>query len=375
MGQWRVCSQGDWAESRPKYPRASRRCDCHDGHERIRRAPPDEIGLSRPTAHPPNFTKFLAGLFCLIYIALRSDRQTVETLRVLVRYNTYVQKDLSASWPEYELLDSGEHKKLERFGEVILVRPETQAIWEKRKPEIWESAQAEFRFSGGDGLWEKRKAPSEWDVSWNDVNTTLELTNFKHVGVFPEQAPNWDWTALQLAALGAREEAPRVLHLFAYTGIASIVAARAGAHVTHVDASKHTLDWAHNNMLKSGLPEDAIRWIHEDVLQFSKREAKRGNTYDGIILDPPVFGRGAKGEVWHIEENLPELMKILAALLAPNGFLLLNGYAAGYTPTSFRQLVESHFAPRTPEYGELQIQESGEGRILSQGIYARLAVQ
>lgn len=280
-----------------------------------------------------------------------------------------IRRDLTIqNWPSYELIDSGEHMKLERFGDVILARPETQAIWKKQNPGAWQTAHAVFESNDGKGLWKNTAAPQEWEVRYQEVAAIARLTNFKHIGIFPEQAPNWDW----IKEVVSKKNAPRVLNLFGYTGIASIAAAHSGAHVTHVDASRQSLDWAKDNMLASGLREDAIRWILDDALQFVKREAKRGNVYDGIILDPPAFGRGAKGEVWHIEDDLPKLMHELTKLCAPQGFLLLNGYAAGYTPQSFLQLVQSYFPQAMSEYGELQLPEK-TGRLISSGIYVRCA--
>lgn len=267
-------------------------------------------------------------------------------------------------WKDYELLDSGESRKIERFGEIILVRPEPQAIWEKKNPELWAGTHANFSFKDGKGAWSNKSAPHEWTILWEKMKLNLHLTNFKHIGVFPEQQPNWEWLASKNLT------SKKILNLFGYTGAASIVCALQGAQVTHVDASRQSLDWAKENMLASNLSEDTIRWILDDALTFIKREAKRGNVYDGIILDPPAFGRGAKGEVWHIEEDLPVLMKELVHLLATDGFLLLNGYAAGYTSLSFAQLVQTHFPKKTIAFGELQL-KSSKHITLSQGIYAR----
>ncbi len=271
----------------------------------------------------------------------------------------------------YELLDSGENMKLERFGVFSTARPETQALWSKRSPERWHEAGAVFAFDGATkGSWDVRSAPPEdWEVSWGDLRLGARLTNFKHTGVFPEQAPNWEWSKARIAQL----ESPDVLNLFGYTGAASIVAAQAGAKVTHVDASKQSLDWAGENAKRSGLAHDAIRWLLDDALAFAKREARRDHTYDGIILDPPAFGRGAKGEVWKIEEDLVTLLTVLRGLLseAPGSFFLLNGYAAGYAPRSFAQAVESAFGDVDGESGELHIEETGTGRAIPSGIYAR----
>ncbi len=278
---------------------------------------------------------------------------------------------VTESWADYELLDSGANEKLERFGEVIVARPDTQAVWAKAKPELWKNAHAHFRArEGGKGAWESKKSmPESWEMAFGDVRFNAKLTSFKHTGVFPEQAPNWNWTAEQIKKLGP----PNVLNLFGYTGIASLVAAHAGAYVTHVDASKQSLDWAHDNARLSGIAQDKIRWIPDDALAFVKREARRGTKYEGIILDPPAFGRGAKGEVWHIEEDLLTLLENLKDVLSdtPGSFFLLNGYAAGYASRSFAQAVESVFGPCKGESGELHIKESSSDRVIPAGIYVR----
>ncbi|MFZ3043914.1 MAG: class I SAM-dependent methyltransferase [Minisyncoccia bacterium] len=277
---------------------------------------------------------------------------------------------IAEPWADYELLDSGDNMKLERFGSVVVARPETQALWRKQKPELWESAQAVFAFRDKKGAWDvKKPVPEPWELSWHDTRFTTQLTGFKHTGVFPEQAPNWEWSKTQIEKL----EKPQVLNLFGYTGIASVVAAQAGAFVTHVDASKQSLDWAHDNARRSGVGEDTIRWILDDALAFVKREARRGAKYDGIILDPPAFGRGAKGEVWKIEEALPELLESLKEILSDKSgsFFLLNGYAAGYAPRAFAQAVESTFGETDGECGELFIQESSSERVIPAGIYVR----
>lgn len=272
-------------------------------------------------------------------------------------------------WDDYELLDSGDSMKLERFGPVILARPETQALWKKQKPELWESAYAEFSFNER-GEWKiKKSVPESWPLAWGGVRFLARLTGFKHTGIFPEQAPNWTWLAERVKSIGTGN----VLNLFGYTGVASLVAAHAGASVTHVDASKQSLDWAHENARLSKLAENKIRWIPDDALAFAKREARRGSKYDGIILDPPAFGRGGKGEVWKIEESLPALLAVLKDILAdkPGSFFLLNGYAAGYAPRSFAQAVESAFGPVEGESGELHIKEASSERVVPSGIYVR----
>lgn len=280
-------------------------------------------------------------------------------------------KDLVAlPWADYELLDSGDGMKLERFGEIVLARPETQALWKKLRPELWETAHAVFTFGESKGAWDiKKEVPESWPLTWLDARFLAQLTNFKHTGVFPEQEPNWVWIKDQVKKLGT----PNVLNLFGYTGIASLVAAEAGAFVTHVDASKQSLDWAHENARLSNIPEDKIRWMLDDAFAFVKREARRGAKYDGIILDPPAFGRGAKGEVWKIEEDFSPLLESLKEILddKPSSFFLVNGYAAGYAPRSFAQAVESTFGATSGECGELYIKEASSERVIPAGIYVR----
>ena len=287
----------------------------------------------------------------------------------------YDQHLVSLPWSDYELLDSGENMKLERFGDIVVVRPETQALWNKQKPELWNTAHAEFAFRDKKGVWDMKKpVPESWQLSWHDSKFLARLTGFKHTGVFPEQAPNWEWLSARCRDV-VRPDMPHVLNLFGYTGIASVVAAQAGAFVTHVDASKQSLDWAHENARLSNVPEDSVRWILDDALAFVKREVRRGAKYDGIILDPPAFGRGAKGEVWKIEEDLPALLASLKELLSEKSgsFLLINGYAAGYAPRSFAQAVESAFGETGGECGELYIKESYSERVIPAGIYVRFA--
>ncbi len=287
----------------------------------------------------------------------------------------YDQHLTALPWEDYELLDSGEHMKLERYGDAVVARPETQALWAKRSPERWKDANAVFSFGGETkGSWDvKKPLPEPWQIARGPVRLSLALTGFKHTGIFPEQEPNWIWIKDRVKALTERTEKPSVLNLFGYTGAASLAAAHPGAFVTHVDASKQSLDWAHENARLTGLPEDRVRWILDDALAFAKREGRRGAKYDGIILDPPAFGRGAKGEVWKIEEDLPALLETLSELLSdsPGSFFLINGYAAGYAPRSFAQAVESAFGETDGESGELLIKESASDRVIPAGIYVR----
>jgi 23S rRNA (cytosine1962-C5)-methyltransferase len=296
-------------------------------------------------------------------------------------------KDLTIrSWKDYELVDSGDHEKLERYGAFTLIRPETQALWKPTEPGVWKKANAEFAWVNGKGAWKNKNVKEPWQFAWEDVHCTLELTSFKHLGVFPEQAENWEWIKEQVVGLTRaneqnRSQKPvRVLNLFGYTGAASIAAAKSGAQVTHVDASRQSNEWARENAKLSETPQENIRYIADDALKFVEREVRRGAEYEGIILDPPAFGRGAKGEVWHIEEGLPKLLPALERIFSKThgAFFLLNGYASGYSAQSFLQAVE-HFFPNAKaklsgEYGELRIQESNPAaRHISSGIYVRFA--
>ena len=287
----------------------------------------------------------------------------------------YDQHLISLPWKDYELLDSGDSMKLERFGEIIVARPETQALWQKLHPELWKKTQAEFTFKDKKGEWHvKKDVPESWELSRGPIHFLARLTSFKHTGIFPEQEPNWVWIKDRVKALNEQQAAgTSVLNLFGYTGIATLAAAHPGAFVTHVDASKQSLDWAHENARLSNIPEDKIRWILDDALSFVKREARRGAKYDGIILDPPAFGRGAKGEVWKIEEDFPTLLASLKEILSdkPGSFFVVNGYAAGYASRSFAQAIESTFGETNGESGELHIKESSSERVIPAGIYVR----
>ena len=273
------------------------------------------------------------------------------------------------SWLDYEVLDSGNNRKLERWGKYVLIRPETQAIWEPHHPERWSDAAAEFKFIGAKGVWQNNGVPESWELAWHDARFSVRLGSFKHLGVFPEQAANWSWIEGCIKNL----KKPKVLNLFGYTGIASIVAAQAGAEVTHVDASKQSNAWAKENAKLSGLAAGAVRFLEDDALKFVMREVRRGAEYDGIILDPPAFGRGPANEIWRIEEHLPRLLKEIEKIFSkkPGAFFLLNGYAAGYSSTSFRQVATDVFPGEKGEFGELQIAESNSDRVIPSGIYVR----
>jgi 23S rRNA (cytosine1962-C5)-methyltransferase len=284
------------------------------------------------------------------------------------------------TWQEYQLIDSGGFEKLEKFGEYTLRRPEPQAIWDKSLSELeWQnSAHASFlkdKNSQEKGEWILKKGMAErWFIPYksSQLNLTfkLALSSFKHVGLFPEQATNWEYIALKIKELPV--EKPKILNLFAYTGGASIAAKQAGADVTHVDSVKQVISWSRENMEASSL--DNIRWVVEDALKFVKREVRRGNIYQGIILDPPAYGRGADGEKWVLEEQLNEMLKEVSNLLdKENYFLIMNLYSLGLSSLIVQNLVKSNF-PQTlnQEFGELFVPDTF-GKKLPLGVYCRLA--
>ncbi|MBX2965760.1 MAG: class I SAM-dependent methyltransferase [Cyclobacteriaceae bacterium] len=290
-----------------------------------------------------------------------------------------------ASWKDYELIDSGNGQKLERFGKFILVRPEPQAIWSKVLPEKeWSSlAHAQFdreqkdRFRFSDevkGGWTRSKGmPESWQVQYHygNLNLTLRLalTSFGHVGVFPEQGENWNF--IYDTIKGWKSEHIRVLNLFAYTGAASVVARSAGAEVTHVDASRPGLNWANENMRLNNLSD--IRWVYEDAFKFVKREAKRGNKYNGIIMDPPPYGRGPEGEKWTLQEQLNELIGMSSRLLeSKNRFFILSMYAVGLSPLVGLNVAKTHFDMKEPDCGEFYL-ASKNNRDLPMGTFLRFA--
>ena len=267
-------------------------------------------------------------------------------------------------WKDYELIDSGQGQKLERFGQYIVARPDPRAIWEKHAPEAWSKAHATYI----EDHWKQKQPPPHlWMVSYRDMTFTLRPTKFKHVGVFPEQATNWDWIR--------SKKALNVLNLFAYTGGSSIAAAKSGAKVTHVDSVKSAIDWARKNADASGLNRSAIRWIEDDAYAFVVRESRRGNTYDGIIMDPPRFGRGPKGQVWKIEEDLPKLLASCKKILSPKpAFFLINAYTADLSSLALHHLMGDLFKGNL-EFGELALKESVGGRLLPNGIFARWSLE
>lgn len=301
-------------------------------------------------------------------------------------------------WNDYELIDSGNFEKLERFGKYITIRPEPKALWDKSISDKEWKSMAHTLFSPGagfgksgkedSGTWQMlRKMPEQWVINYGKnreipgpvFNLRLGLTSFKHVGVFPEQAPNWDYiysNTLRIKKATTGGEKPKVLNLFAYTGAASLAAKCAGADTTHLDSVRQVVTWAKGNMELSGL--DNIRWIIEDALKFVKREVRRGNRYNGLILDPPAYGHGPDGEKWKLDECLFELLRHCAMIVEPtNSFTVLNLYSNGYSAMLGKTLVETSFGIRESEkcridFGELMLNDSF-GKALPLSVVVRVA--
>jgi len=270
-------------------------------------------------------------------------------------------------WRDYEVLDAGDGEKLERWGSVILRRPDPQVIWPKAEPKLWESAQACYRRSEtGGGHWEFRvQLPERWTIGLDSLQFYVKPTGFKHTGLFPEQAVNWQFMDKRIRGAGRRN--PRVLNLFAYTGGATLACAAAGAHVTHVDAAKSMVLWARDNRDLSGIPAEATRFIVEDVKGFVRRELRRGNRYDGVIMDPPSYGRGPNGEVWKLEDELFLLVDLCAEVMTSSPlFFLINGYTTGFSAGALGHIAErclcSRYGGKT-EAGELALKVTSGGAL------------
>lgn len=283
------------------------------------------------------------------------------------------------AWNDYELIDSGDFQKLEKFGDFVCARPEPQAVWSPTLSEQEWSKLTHVKFvpeGSSSGRWEKSKKgmPDNWQMGYKNggmnLRFKLALTAFKHVGIFPEQSENWNFIYDQCS----RIRGARVLNLFAYTGGASLAARAAGADIVHCDSIKQVVSWARENMEMSGLSD--IRWLIEDAFKFVSREANRGNKYNGIILDPPAWGHGPKGERWKLEDQINELMSKVASILDPDkNFLVFNSYSLGFSSLILRNLTQTHFDERLlngMEFGELCLEERS-GRLLPAGVFVRFA--
>ncbi len=281
----------------------------------------------------------------------------------------------TTGWADYALLDSGHGRKLERYGPYSVVRPEPQCMWApKLSQEVWDNADAVFDPTDEDdaGRWRFKGRPKEtWQLGWGDVRFNARFTAFRHLAFFPEQAANWAWLDQRVRSLAGQ---PKILNLFGYTGVASLVCAAAGAAVTHVDASKKAVGWARENAALSKLEDRPIRWIVEDARRYVQREVRRGARYDGIILDPPKYGRGPDGEIWRLFEHLPELSNLCSQLLSDDAsFLLLNAYAERISGPALSSLLSSQNPGRggRVDWGELVLVADDPARQVGMSFFAR----
>ena len=283
---------------------------------------------------------------------------------------------ISNNWIDYKCLASGNGEKIEKWGDIILRRPDPQIIWNKSNSNIWNSWDGMYhRSNKGGGNWEfKHKLPDNWKINYGELKFKVSPTNFKHTGIFPEQAVNWEYIIKQISERCKIDDDIKVLNLFAYTGCATMAAAYAGAkEVVHVDASKGMVEWAKDNMRLCGLENNKIRFIVDDVIKFLEREKRRGRTYNAIIMDPPSYGRGPKGEVWRLEDNLGELLEKARDVLDEDySFLLINSYTTGVSPTSLNNILSLTFKNSKVETGEIGLPIEENKLVLPCGIYGRV---
>ncbi len=282
------------------------------------------------------------------------------------------------NWKDYEVIDTSSGEKLERWGDYLLVRPDPQVIWNTPKEHSgWRKMNGHYhRSAKGGGEWEFFQLPDEWSIQYGELTFHLKPFSFKHTGLFPEQAANWDWfSSIIRKAVKDTGRPVKVLNLFAYTGGATIAAAKAGASVTHVDASKGMVTWAKENAVSSGLGNAPIRWLVDDCVKFVEREIRRGNTYDAIIMDPPSYGRGPKGEIWKIEENIFPFLELTAKILSKDAlFFLINSYTTGLQPAVLSYMLHTVIVPQfggTVRADEIGLPVSSNGLILPCGASGR----
>lgn len=281
---------------------------------------------------------------------------------------------ITSSHDQYELLDSGNGEKLERFGQHILVRPDPEVLWEKKQPALWDTAHAHFTHGERGAKWHvKNTFPIKWTCTVGGISLLLKIGNNKHVGVFPEQSAQWDWMIDKIKNEKSKlKKEVKVLNLFGYTGGATCALAKAGAEVTHVDASKAAITWAHENKKTAGLDDAKIRFMLDDARKFVERDIKRGVVYDAILMDPPVYGKGVKKEKWHIDENFLPLLERSIKLLSKHPlFVVVTGYASEYSHLSYANALSGVLPHVKVESGELAIRELGTERLLPAGIFAR----
>ena len=284
--------------------------------------------------------------------------------------------EIATNWKDYQILDMANGEKLEKWGNIVLVRPDPQIIWkDKSFPKLWNTYNAKYnRSKTGGGSWEyKTKLPENWQIKYKDLTFNIKPMGFKHTGLFPEQAFNWDW---MIDKIKNANRPIKVLNLFAYTGGASVACLYAGASVCHVDSSKGMVAWAKENVLSSGLQDKPIRYIVDDVQKFLEREIRRGNKYDAIIMDPPSYGRGAKGEVWQFEENIYDLVKKCTEVLsnAPL-FFLINSYTTGISSTVLENMLKLNINYNGKfSSGEIGLPMRGAKLVLPCGIFAKFEI-
>ena len=281
--------------------------------------------------------------------------------------------DVANNWKDYEILDMANGEKLERWGNVYLIRPDPQIIWKNKSfPEKWNIANARYnRSSTGGGSWKyNKKIPENWQIKYKNLTFNIKPMGFKHTGLFPEQAVNWDW---MISKIKNAKRDIKVLNLFAYTGGATVACSYAGASVCHVDSSKGMTAWAKENIASSGLSDRPVRFIVDDVVKFVNREIRRGNKYDGIIMDPPSYGRGTNGEVWKFEENISDLVELCSKVLSDNPlFFLINSYTTGISSTVLENILRLNIKKKGKlSCGEVGLQMTNSKLVLPCGIYGR----
>ena len=279
--------------------------------------------------------------------------------------------DVANNWKDYEILDMANGEKLERWGNVVLIRPDPQIIWKNKSfPEKWNKANARYnRSSSGGGAWKyNSKVPENWQIKYKDLVFNIKPMGFKHTGLFPEQAINWDW---MIAKIQNAKREIKVLNLFAYTGGATVACSYAGASVCHVDSSKGMTTWAKENIVSSGLKDRPVRFIVDDVVKFVNREIRRGNKYDGIIMDPPSYGRGTNGEVWKFEDNISDLVELCSKVLSDKPlFFLINSYTTGISSTVLENILRLNIKKDGKfSHGEIGLPMKNSKLILPCGIY------
>lgn len=291
--------------------------------------------------------------------------------------------EIANKWKDYEILDMANGEKLERWGDIVLVRPDPQIIWKKKSfPNKWKLSHAVYnRSKTGGGSWQyKKHIPQSWQIKYDDLTFNIKPMGFKHTGLFPEQAANWDWMRdkIQFEYLSINKfydnpKQLKILNLFAYTGGATVACLSAGASVCHVDSSKGMVSWAKENVQSSGLADKKVRFIIDDVIKFVQREIRRGNKYDAIIMDPPSYGRGAKGEIWQFEENIYDLVELCTQVLSDKPlFFLINSYTTGISSKVLENILKIHIKNKGKfSSGEIGLPMSNSNLILPCGIYAR----